>query len=186
MVIKIVDRVNDDEFIEEAWQFYVEAFQDLNALAVQRHLMYRSEFDEVMRDHRIQKYLSLDDDGTMCGFSTYSNDLDAMPLIAPEYFARRWPDLYAQRKIWYCGFVAVLPRGSKGRANNTFAALVEAMYLVAATQNGIIGLDFCQYNDEVKHMSRAVRLMLHRFSGGVQAERMDSQSFWLYQFPNAA
>jgi hypothetical protein len=183
MVIKIVDQVSDEETVETAWELYSTAFREINALAVQRHLMYRSEFMEVMNDQRIQKYLCLDESGNLCGLSTYTNDLSSWPLISPEYFERRWPELYAQRKIWYCGFVAVLPAG---RNNNSFAELVEAMYLVAATQNGIIGLDFCQHNDDMRKMSRVVRLMLHRFSGDVQAERMDQQSYWLYQFPSAA
>jgi hypothetical protein len=184
MVIKVVDQVNDVELLDSLWGLYSDAFEGINALAVQRHLMYRNEFDEVMRDGRVQKYLCLSDDGTLCGLSTYSNDLFAMPLISPEYFERRWPDLYAQNKIWYCGFVAVHP--PKGRSTTAFAELVEAMYLVAATQNGIIGLDFCQFNDDKRKMSRVVRIMLNRLSGDCRAERMDQQSFWLYQFPTAA
>jgi hypothetical protein len=183
MLIKVVDQVNEEDVLEAVWKLYFESFKEINALAVQRHLMYRSEFDEVMRDQRIQKYLCLDDDGTLCGLSTYTNKLEAMPLISPAYFERRWPELYKQHKIWYCGFVAVLPIG---RSNFSFAELVEAMYLAAATQNGIIALDFCRHNDAVRHMSRAVRLMLHRLSGGVNAECMDQQSFWLYEFPTAA
>ena len=183
MVIKVVEQITHDDFLEPAWTLYDDAFRDLNAFAVQRHLMYRSEFEEVMSDPRIQKYLYLDDDGTLLGLSTYTNQLSAMPLIAPQYFERRWPDLYQQHKIWYCGFVAVMPGG---RAQHAFAGLVEAMYLVAANQSGIIGLDFCTYNDERRKMSRVIRLMLHRLSGGVKAECMDQQSYWLYQFPAAA
>jgi len=183
MVIKIVDQVSDEETVETLWQLYATAFREINSLAVQRHLMYRDEFVGVLNDQRIQKYLCLDERGNLNGLSTYTNDLHSWPLIAPEYFERRWPELYAQRKIWYCGFVAVLPAG---RSTNTFAELVEAMYMLAATQNGIIGLDFCQHNDDMRKMSRVVRLMLHRFSGDVQAERMDQQSYWLYQFPSAA
>lgn len=183
MVIKVVEQINDDELIETAWKMYEESFRDLNALAVQRHLMFRHEFEDVMRDGRVQKYLSLDDTGTLCGLSTYTNDLDAMPLISPQYFERRWPELYAQHKIWYCGFVAVLP---SGRAISSFSDLVEAMYLFAAAQNGIIGLDFCQHNDDRRKMGRVIRLMLQRFSGKCEAEMMDAQQFWIYQFPQAA
>jgi hypothetical protein len=114
MVIKIVEQVNDEELLQSLWELYSDAFKDLNSLAVQRHLMYRNEFDEVMRDQRVQKYLCLDDDGTLYGLSTYTNDLAAVPLIAPEYFERHWPDHYAARKIWYIGFVAVDPRVGAG------------------------------------------------------------------------
>jgi len=178
MVIKILDKVHDGELLEDAWQLYADAFRELNSLAVQRHLMYRSEFDEVMRDQRVQKYLSLDDDGTLCGLSTYTNDLNAVPLIAPEYFERHWPDHFKARKIWYIGFVAVHPR-----ARQAFAQLVEEMYLVAATQNGLVGLDICQYNDDMRNMSRVFRLMVRRLTANMRFQRIDQQSFWLYEFP---
>jgi hypothetical protein len=181
MNVKVVDEVHET-LLEDAWTLYNEAFRELNALAVQRHLMYRSEFDEVMRDQRVQKYLCVDDDDTLCGLSTYTNDLAAMPLISPQYFERRWPQHFAERRIWYCGFVAVDP---KGRAANTFGELVRAMYLLAATQNGIIALDMCRRNDQFRRLSRVVPLMLHRLSGEVRTERMDEQSYWLYEFPAA-
>jgi len=181
MTIKVVDAVQED-LIGEAWDLYYTAFQELNALAVQRHLMYRGEFNEVMADERVQKYLSLDDQSTLCGLSTYTNDLDAVPLISPQYFQRRWPQHFAERRIWYCGFVAV--RASE-RAASAFSELVEAMYLAARTQNGIIGLDFCRFNDSSRRMARVIELKLHRLSGEVRAERMDEQSYWLYEFPAA-
>ena len=96
-----------DEQLEQAWQLYGVAFSHLNALTVQRHLMYRSEFDDVMTDRRIEKWLAYSDDGVLLGLATYTNQLSAWPLISPEYFARRWPAHYADSRIWYCGFVAV-------------------------------------------------------------------------------
>jgi len=180
MVIKIVEQINDDEILESAWQLYVDAFRELNTLAVQRHMMYRSEFDEVMSDQRVQKYLCLDDDGTLCGLSTYTNDLDAVPLISPHYFARHWPDHYAARKIWYIGFVAVHPQ-AQGR--HMFSQLVEEMYVIAATQNGLVGIDICTYNDNVRHMSHIFRSMVERLTANTLFKRIDQQSYWLWEFP---
>src|SRR5437667_6161176 len=150
MNIKVVDELHES-LLEEAWTLYHEAFRELNAYAVQRHLMYRNEFDEVMRDSRVEKYLCLDDGGALCGLSTFTNDLDAVPLISPPYFERRWPQHYADRRIWYVGFMAV---SATGRAANAFVELIESMYLVAATQNGIVALDMCRFNDEVRRLSR--------------------------------
>jgi len=181
MVIKIVDQINDDEILESAWRLYLDAFRELNTLAVQRHLMYRNEFDEVMNDTRVQKYLCVDDDGTLCGLSTYTNDLDAVPLIAPEYFERHWPDHYAARKIWYIGFVAVHPQ-AQGR--HMFRELVEEMYVVAATQNGLVGIDICTYNDEVRNMSHIFRSMVARLTANMRFQKIDQQSYWLYEFPS--
>ncbi|MGI5243240.1 hypothetical protein [Dactylosporangium sp. CA-139066] len=182
MAVKIVDQV-DGEHRETAWTLYSAAFAELNALAVQRHLMYRHEFDDVMSDPRVAKYLCLDDADTIRGLSTYTNDLDAVPLISPPYFERRWPQHYAERRIWYCGFVATQ---ADARAATAFGELVTAMYHTAAAQGALIALDFCTRTDEVRRMSRVVRLMLHRLSGDVHAQRIDEQQYWLYEFPTNA
>ena len=183
MVIKVVDQITARDFLEEAWELYSEAFRDLNSRAVQRHLMYRPEFDEVMHDQRVQKYLCLDDDGTLSGLATYTNDLTAVPLISPEYFARHWPEHFKSNRIWYIGFVAVHPAAQGCEA---FAQMVEQMYLVAVTQNGLVGLDICNFNDDTRKMSRVFRAMIRRLTANMQFTRIDQQSYWLYEFPSAA
>lgn len=182
-MIKVVEGL-DGPLLEEAWQLYSAAFADLNTRAVQRHLMHRYEFDDVMRDPRVDKYLVIDDeDGQMVGLSTYTNDLTAVPLISPEYFERRWPDLYAKQLIWYCGFVAVHP---DAQGTGPYREMVGAMCLAAAGAGGIISLDMCRLNAEGRHMARSIPLMLRRAAGGpVRTERLDEQSYWLYEFPAA-
>jgi hypothetical protein len=183
MLIKVIDRITDQALHETMWNMYRDAFEELNHLAVQRHLMFRPEFDAVMEDTRVDKYLALDDDGTICGVATYTNDLDAVPLIAPQYFERHWPEQYSARKIWYIGFVAVSPH-AQGR--EAFAQLVEQMYMVASAQNGLVCLDICNHNDEVRRMSRVFRMMVSRLSDNMKFTRIDQQSYWLYEFPSAA
>lgn len=183
MLVKIIDQVTDDEIINAAWDLYQESFQDLRHLAVQRHLMYRDEFEAVMKDQRIAKYLALRDDGTLCGLSTYTNDLEAIPLISPDYFKHHWPEHFATNRIWYIVFVAVHPEEQGRRA---FAELVEQMYLVASNQNGLVGLDICTYNDKVRNMSRVFRMMISRWAPEMRFDRIDQQSYWLYEFPSAA
>jgi hypothetical protein len=183
MLVKVIDQVPDGDLRETLWKLYEDSFAELRSLAVQRHLMYRSEFDDVMGDTRISKYLALEDDGTPIGIATYTNDLKAVPLIAPEYFERHWSEHYAAKKIWYIVFVAVSPQ-AQGR--EAFAQLVEQMYLVASTQNGLVGLDICTYNDDARHMSRVFRMMVSRIADNMRFSRIDQQSYWLYEFPSAA
>src|SRR5262249_11706050 len=166
MTVKVVDEVHET-IIEDAWNLYFAAFHELNAFAVQRHLMYHHEFVEVMFDRRVQKYLCLDDDGTLCGLSTYTSHLDAVPLIAPQYFQRRWPRHYAEGRIWYVGFVAV----RDGAPWTTFAELIETMHLTS-TRDAITALDVCARTDEVRHLPRSVRVLLHRLSCDVRMERL--------------
>lgn len=94
----------------EYWSLYENAFDDLRSLAVQRHLMLRPEFDELMLDKRVMKYAVRDEErGRVAALATMTNDLHAVHLISPEYFQRRWPQLYAEQRIWYVSFVAVEP-----------------------------------------------------------------------------
>jgi hypothetical protein len=176
MTIKVLDRLDDGQ-VEDAWGLYHEAFQEVNALAVQRHLMYRSEFEAMMGDPRVDKYLYLDHNGCLRGLATYTNDLDAVPLISPAYFARRWPEHYAQRRIWYVGFVCVASDAPGG-----FGEIVEALYRVVADTGGVVGLDFCQYNEQVRQLPQRVQTLLERLAADVQVERADSQSYWTYEF----
>ncbi len=188
MTVEIVDRVDPDRE-QQAWDLYQSAFTGVNALAVQRHLMYRTEFDDVMGDKRVQKYLYIPDgspDGRVAGVSTFTNDLDSMTLISPAYFERRWPDLYSTRRIFYCGFVAVDPAHQSTAA---FGQMVAAMYHTAADANGIIILDICSHNEDQRSLHQVIPLMLKRLARpqgrSVIATRLDTQTYWEYEFPRA-
>jgi len=49
MLIKVVDQIIDEDLHSAAWQLYQDCFEELNTLAVQRHMMYKPEFDEVIQ-----------------------------------------------------------------------------------------------------------------------------------------
>lgn len=170
------------ERLDEAWQLYIDAFDELRATAVQRHVMYRSEFDEVMLDTRVQKFLAFGDEGQLLGMSTITDDLHAVPLISPEYFERRYPARFAERQIWYVGFVAVLPGGRQSRV---FVRLIDEMYKMTSTRLGYVCLDVCRYNEEVYGLPNAVHTILRRHFGNVRGHRLDEQSYWIYEFPAA-
>ncbi|MEV4134653.1 hypothetical protein AB0J72_21085 [Dactylosporangium sp. NPDC049742] len=171
-----------DEQLEQAWQLYEAAFRHLNALTIQRHLMYRSEFDDVMSDRRVEKWLAYSDDGVLLGLATYTNQLSAWPLISPEYFARRWPVHYADQRIWYCGFVAV-PTHEHGM----FVKLIEAMYRHAEQHDGVISLDICRHNIDAYRLDRAINTWLRRISDNrVRCETADAQTFMIYETAPAA
>ena len=181
MKVDVVESLSGNA-LELAWELYERAFRGMDGLAVQRHLMHRGEFDDVAGDRRVLKYCALDDDGTLCGLATYTNVLDAMPLISPAYFARRWPKHYAEGRVWYCGFVAVDPTG-----NGAFPALVAAMYERAdahawAGRGWVAALDLCRHNAVERRLDRAIASLLRRISAGrVRAEPADAQTYWVYE-----
>ncbi|MEV4282416.1 hypothetical protein [Actinoplanes xinjiangensis] len=173
------------ELLDESWDFYQDCFSDLQYLAVNRHLMYRSEFDEVMADRRIGKYVALDDeDGAVIGMGTLTNDLESIPLISAEYFRYHFPEMYEQRRLFYCLF-AGSALGHRGQG--VFVALQRAMYAPIGDVDGKVFFDICSYNEERHQLPRMIAVILSRAAeaGRAQPTRLDAQSFWMYEFPKS-
>ena len=170
------------ELLDRAWRFYAETFDELRYRAVQRHLMYRHEFDELMGDKRVDKYVALDGDG-LVGLAAQTDDLSAVPLISPDYFAHHWPQLYESRRIFYAVFVGARP-GPRG--TGVFIRLLREMMRPILAVDGTVCIDVCTHNEQVHQLPQRVGTILGRIAGQARPERMDSQSFWRYEFPAAS
>jgi len=166
------------------WRLYERAFDDLRVLAVQRHIMIRSEFDAVIADDRIDKYVVTGSDGTVTALATMTNELDAVPLISPEYFAHRWPDLHAKQRVWYVSFVAVDP---VHQARGVMQRIIDAMCAaVDETAGGVICLDVCEYRETAQRLPTAIESQANRARPGITRVRLDAQVYWGYEFPTTA
>jgi hypothetical protein len=177
-----VMRALPDEKLDAAWDFYHEAFDELRTKAVQRHVLYRDEFDEQMADERVLKYVGVVGD-RITALATVTSDLDAVPLISPEYFESRWPQLYADRQIYYVGFLGV-QAGSRGAG--VFVQLLRRMGEQILAAESIMVLDVCSHNEEEYSLPTAIRVASARVAGRVKSRRLDSQSYWVYEFPEAS
>jgi ribosomal protein S18 acetylase RimI-like enzyme len=172
------------ELSDTLWQLYTEAFDELRVAAVQRHVMDRAEFDDVLGDKRVLKYVGRDAlrPDQVAALATFTNELDSMPLISPDYFAHRWPDLYAERRIWYIGFFAIHPQS---RGSGLFEEVIADMWTRVQNSRGIAALDICRRNDQIG-LGRAIHHTLASLTEGARASRMDEQTFWLYELPPPA
>ncbi|GIF15950.1 hypothetical protein [Actinoplanes teichomyceticus] len=170
------------ELLEQAWKFYQEAFAELAVLAVNRHLLYRHEFDELMADERADKYVAFDPDGEVIGMAAMTTELSAVSLISPDYFAHHWPDLYAQKRIFYVLFVGA-QRG--GRGAGVFIELLRRLYRAIEAVDGKVFVDISMYNEERHQLPRLIGVILSRVAGKAVPTRLDAQSFWLYEFPES-
>jgi hypothetical protein len=169
--------------LEHCWELYERAFAGLRAAAVQRHLMYRDEFDGVMADKRVAKLVVTDgtgDDLRIAALATFTNHLDAVPLISPEYFAARWPDLHADGLIWYVGFLAVEPDYWRSSAA---ARIVTSIGRTVASSGGIIAIDVCDRNEATLQMSRGFLRFGRAISVSATLHRLDAQTYWAYEIP---
>jgi hypothetical protein len=163
-----------------ASDLYYATFEEINTLAAQRHLMTYHEFDEVMNDKSIRKFVASDDGGGMVGLAVITNDLEAWPLISPQYFARRWPEEAEQGRIWYVGFVAV--RQNPRPRPHLFAEIIRAMYQPVIDSQGIAVMDYCLYNVQTRGVPAAAHRILERINPEVTTGIIDAQYFYGYRF----
>lgn len=168
---------------EECWHLYRSAFDELRITAVQRHVMFRDEFDAVLADERVTKYVAFDLEGRCCGLGTAATDLTSMPLISPDYFAHRWPELYAAGRIWYVGFVAIRPDLQRGPL---LGRIVWDIGGAAARAGGVAVIDVSRHVARQTRLPQAVARYLDRLAPGTRGIRLDEQTYWAYEFPAAA
>lgn len=174
----VTGRLEDGE--GEYWSLYENAFEDLRSQAVQRHLMIRPEFDELMLDKRVAKYVIRDEERhRVAALATMTNDLESMHLISPDYFRRRWPELYSRRRIWYVGFVAVDP---DYQGTGAMTLLIQAMARDVGGSSGMVCLDICEHETR-QHLATAIEQLANTYMPGVQRERLDAQVYWAFTFP---
>jgi hypothetical protein len=179
MRVDVMPVVPDAE-VGEAWAFYAETFDELRYLAVNRHLMYRPEFDALMADERIDKYLARGADGSLIGMGAMTTDLHAVPLISADYFRHHFPEHYAGNRLFYVVFVGAR-QGDPGRG--VFLTLLREMYRPIGEAHGRVFVDVCTYNEEAHQLPKMIGLILTRVTGRAVPTRLDSQSFWMYEFP---
>ncbi|HEU4422883.1 MAG TPA: hypothetical protein VFR67_10170 [Pilimelia sp.] len=171
------------DLLEAAWRLYLEAFEELRSTAVQRHIMARADFDDMMEDVRIDKYLCSDAGRhvPLCALATLTTKLEAMPLISPDYFQRRWPRQFAEGRVFYIGFVAVHP---DFRGAGAFEVVVTALYRAVAAGRGVAVLDVCRRNEQLFDLPQAIHRVLESLADDVRSDRIDHQSYWSYEFPS--
>jgi GNAT superfamily N-acetyltransferase len=144
--------VVDEATTEQLWELYREGFGPLATRAVTRQVLYRHEFLERMRDGRVWKFVQRDEGGAVVGLATLTRHLETVVGISPDYFAARWPQEYAEGRVYYVGFVLVV---SERRRQGLYAELVQAVVHMIARARAVAGFDICAYNLEVLDVLRA-------------------------------
>ncbi|NMO57702.1 hypothetical protein HH310_41890 [Actinoplanes sp. TBRC 11911] len=163
--------------VTEAWDLYSTLFADINVMAAQRHLMTADEFAAVYYDQRVLKFYVHDKNNALAGMSVLTQNLGAWPLISPPYFARRWPEHFARRAIWYVGFVGVA-----GRHVHGFRELIRNMYAHVIPDSGIAVMDFCTYNVTQRRLPDVTLKLLSWMNPAADMELADAQTFVVYRF----
>lgn len=178
MQILVTTRL-DPEQHETCWRLHERVFAELRPLAVERHALHRSEFDELANDERVDKYLALDDTGTLAGFGTITTAIETLVLLEPMFFAARWPEHYAARRVYYNHFVVTPPEATDGAA---FDELIQAFAGRVPAEGGVVVLDMSR--ERIRHgLHSAILRRLRRFkAAAVELSSVDEQVCFAYEF----
>jgi hypothetical protein len=179
MSAETVYRLGYEEF-GALWKVYREAMEPTRHLAVQRHMLTREEFDALLWNAKIAKVIAYDDNGSVrlpVGLALWTRDLDAYDLIEPAYFAHRYPEATAAKKIYYTIFVVAAPWAPR----ETFADLVRGIVAPIRARKGIGALDWSRARID-KGLARAAQLIIGRDAPLRTAQDADSQHFMIYEF----
>jgi hypothetical protein len=144
--------------------------------------MYPDEFDTVMADERVSKFLVYDAEGVLAGMGTMTNVLEAMPLVSPDYFEQRWPTPYAEGRVYYIGFVGVHPNA---HGSGVFAEIVRDMTEVVAAVDGLAVLDFCRHTHDRLQLPRAIGALVSSWASHVEMIDLDAQTYIGFDFMRA-
>jgi hypothetical protein len=181
----VTKTVVDGPEAEVCWSFYDRAFEALRVRAAQRHALTRNEFDDQMLDTRVTKHIVFDPEnaGRPVGMATLTNDLSAVPLISPEFYAARWPQFYAGKQIWYVGFLAVDP---DYHGTGVLAQMIGSICTVVPQHGGVVAADICQFNQDAMLLPDAFARLAGTFARQPEKQRIDTQVFWAYEFSSSA
>lgn len=182
MNITRYDQLNTSKLFNGALATYRSAFEDINRLAIERHMMTYEEFSDVVADRRVQKWIAAEDSGDICGMAVITNDLLAVPLISPAYFEHHMPELYKQDRIFYVQFVCTEPTI---RSVHAFHLLIAAMQPQVQDARGCAVMDFCDFNVEQLQLPEKALVVQQRYNPTVRMRRADSQHFYIYDHSDA-
>ena len=115
--------------------------------------------------------------------ATLTDDLSAVPLISPEFYAARWPQFYAGQQIWYVGFLAVDPYY---HGTGVLARMIGSICTVVPQHGGVVAADICQFNQDAMLLPDAFARLVGAFARQPEKQRIDTQVFWAYEFSSSA
>ena len=168
-------------WLNDTWPEYKEAFAEINQQSVQRHLLTRGEFTEIMLNSRILKFVARNSEGKFCGMSVMTNHLDRWPLISEAYFEKHYPLEYKEHRIWYVGFIFSTNHSGGTRELATYKSLVEEMYPYVANSRGFSVEDYSVHNVR-RRMPIVASAVLRRLNPTHAEQRLDAQSYWAHFF----
>ncbi len=148
MAVTVAEQV-DRADLTRFWELYEAAFTPLASRAASREMLSRAEFTAMMNDRRVLKYVARDDDGDSVGLATLAREVEAVPWLSVPYFRRRWPQEYAEGRLYYVGFLFTHPAH---QGTGLLRQMVRAVVRTLAEARAVTGFDISGYNRETYNL----------------------------------
>lgn len=177
MRVVVTESVGDAE-AGRLWAIFDDAFMSARELSVSREHMDRVQFLALVGDPRIVKYVLEDDAGTVVGASLLTRDLDAVPWVSADFFAKRWPQECAEGRVFYSLYSFVDPQR---QGADHFRLLIEPVVAAVARARGVLGFDLTGHHADVVDL---MAVMARRVPGGTVSDvtTLDTQLYYAVTF----
>lgn len=167
-----------DERAEALWEMYRDAFEPLEALAIQQHLWSRQEILDELANEEIVKFIGWNDDVPV-GLAMLTKNLDLVPMISPKFLRSRFPEHAARDAIFY-GIAIFVRNGYRGKT--LFARLGTHMAQETALSAGVVLFDICSFNREHGSLDVNLGRLARPFTNSAMS-MVDQQSWFAVDFP---
>jgi hypothetical protein len=161
----------DRDVAQRYWKAYDEAFECLRAMSPCRQYLTEDEFHDEMRDERIIKFVLWDGDDPVA-MMLVASDLRAIPWVSPEYFAERYPQHYAEGRLYYAGALLTVPH--ERRLGNASRILLEVSNFLAE-RRGVMAFDCAGVNNEF--LPALIRQVADQV-GEYREDKLDAQHYY--------
>jgi len=164
----------DPLLAEELLAAYHAAFAPLASLSPIRQVFSDADFIAEMANPAIVKFLARDLSGAICALSTLTNDLSTQPWLSPEYYEQRYPEHFAEGRLYYVGALLVMPEHQGGPWAHM---LLTSVIRWLARRSAIATFDCCSFNVEAVQLPRLISLVSRREAIG-HLDELGSQHFY--------
>lgn len=101
--------VTDQRVIDQLWDLYELAYDQIAEQDITRETLFRHEFTEVLSDSTYRTTVVRDDDGSPIAMAVIATDIAVTRYLSVPYFRRRYPERLAAGRIHYIMWILVHP-----------------------------------------------------------------------------
>lgn len=165
-----------EEEIEVFRQIYRDAFDPLEELSPLRQSMTDDEFHEEMENHAVLKLVAWGECGKPAAILCMTNDISCIPWLNPRFYAKRFPEHFEDRRIYFFGSLLVHP---ERRGEHYLGELLTVAIEFIVASGAIAAFDCCKFNVEETKLPDIIGALCDRICHWDRIE-VDYQRFYAY------